>query len=443
MRRALGCAAAVLVLAVTASAAGPAGFGAPRTIGTRPYPGGSVATAIDPAGDWIVAWSGRSGLEVSRDAGPPQLLTHGTQPSEIALSMAPDGSAAIVCVQSVTQPLGVATAPAGKPFGAPQTSRATDVLATTGRVVAIWDRGVTRGHGRIYYAIAPEGGRLGAPRALPAPSSALLPQLIARPSLGADQRGDVFLDYMTAPQSSPPLNSQLAGAVMAAAASTFGAPSIISGVLGHGNVEAILHALRELAVLWSRRRRGDLCLRGTPTEWRMSAANTTATGFAPPATAGTVMIPTRSGETMTLAGPAAALPASGGELVAWSATPTAAEAGPPPSNGAVYVSVAPFATTRTLAAPAGQWARDLLAGATNDISIVLWTQLSGAPSYNREQLDYVLHDASGFTATRALASNALAPKTFSPDPVALAAAGDHAIVAWGAGRQVEIALLGG
>ena len=442
MRRALGCAAAVLVLAVPASAAGRAGFGAPRTIGTRPYPGGAVATAIDPAGDWIVAWSGRSGLEVSRDAGPPQLLTHGTQPSEVALSMAADGSAAIVWVASVTAALGVATAPAGKPFGAPQTSRATDVLATNGRVVAIWDRGVTRGHGRIYYAIAPEGGRLGAPTALPAPSNALLPQLIARPSLGADQRGDVFLDYITAPQSSPPLNSQLAGAVMPAAASSFGAPSIISGVLGHGSVEdaSTLYA----SSLFSGPGGGAATfVFGTPTQWRMSAANTTATGFAPPVTAGTVRIPTQSGETMTLDGPAAALPASGGELVAWSALPTAAEAGPPPSSGAVYASVAPFATTHTLATPKGQWARDLLAAATNDLSIVLWTQLSGGPDYNREQLDYVLHDASGFTATRTLASNALAPKTFSPDPVALAGAGGHAIAAWGAGTRVEIALLSG
>ena len=33
--------------------------------------------------------------------------------------------------------------------------------------------------------------------------------------------------------------------------------------------------------------------------------------------------------------------------------------------------------------------------------------------------------------------------TFAADPVELAAAGEHAIDAWGAGRHVEIALLSG
>lgn len=445
MRRGLGCAAAALVLAVPASAAGPpTGFGAPRTIGTRPYPGGAVAAAMDPAGDWIVAWAGASGLEVSRDAGAPALLTHGGPPSAFALSMAPDGSAAIVWVRSVTQPLGVATAPARGPFGAPQTSRATDVLAMNGRVVAIWDRGVTRGHGRISYAIAPEGGRLGAPKALPAPSSALFPQLIARPSLAADQRGDVFLDYLTAPQGSPPLNSQLAGAVMPAGASSFGSPSIVSGALGHGDGVEQSSSYSYASSLFSGP--GGVAatfVLGTPTAWRMAAANATATGFAPPATAGTVRIPTHSGETMTLVGPAAALPASGGELVAWSATPTAAESGPPPSNGAVYASVVPFATAHTLAAPAGRWPRDLLAAATSDRSIVLWTTLAGAPSYDREALTYALHGPNGFTPAQALGSNPLKPATFAPDPVALSAAGSHAIVAWGAGTSVEVALLNG
>jgi hypothetical protein len=444
-RSGLGCAAAVLVLAGSVSAAGSAtGFGAPRTIGTRPYPGGEVATAIDPAGDWIVAWAGAAGLEVSRDAGPPELLSHGSPPSAFALSMAPDGSAAIAWVQSVTQPLGVATAPAGGRFGAPQTSRATDVLATNGRVVAIWDRGVTRGHGRIYYAIAPEGGRLGAPTALPAPSSALLPQLIARPALAADQRGDVFLDYLTAPRSSPPLNTQLAGAVMTAGASSFGSPSIVSGAPDHGSgVEQSSSYSYPSSLVSGPGGVAATFVSATPTAWQMAAANATSTGFAPPATAGTVMIPTRPGETMTLVGPAAALPARGGELVAWSATPTAAESGPPPSNGAVYASVAPFAARHTLAAPDRQWPRDLLAAATSDRSIVLWTTLAGAPSYDRETLEYALHGPEGFTPAHTLASNPLEPATFAPDPVALAAAGEHAIVAWGAGRRVQIAQLNG
>ena len=74
---------------------------------------------------------------------------------------------------------------------------------------------------------------------------------------------------------------------------------------------------------------------------------------------------------------------------------------------------------------------------------MLWTTLAGAPSYDRETLTYTLHSASGFTPARALGSNPLKPATFSPDPVALSAAGPHAIVAWGAGSSVEVALLNG
>ena len=449
-RTALPVLALAAVLAPAAAGASHATFGSPQAIAVRPYPGGTLATAIDPAGNSIVAWEGASGIEVIRgDAagrfGAPQLVARGA-PSMIDLSMAPDGSAAIAWGASISQPQGVATAAPGARFGAPQHSRATAIVATDGRVIAVWDRGVTRGHGQISYAIAPEGGRLGAPRTLPAPTPALLPSLFARPALALDAHGNVVMDYLTAPSVSPPANSQLVGAAMASRASAFGDPAIVSGPLRRGENVELPSALPGTALFSGPGGAAGSFIQGTPTAWNMDVI-AAGTAFGPPLRAGSLAIPTQSGETLTIAGPVVALPRTGGELTAWTRVPTAAEAGPPPSKGDVYAAVAPaagapFGATKALAAPS-QWPRDLLAGATNDLAIVLWTQLSGAPGYDHEQLDYVLHDAAGFTATRTLSSNALAPQTFSPDPVALATAGDHAIAAWGAGKEVEVALLRG
>ena len=438
------------VVAPVAAGASHVTFGPPATIASRPYPGGTLAAAIDPAGDSIVAWDGAKGIEVIRGNaaghfGTPQLLARAT-PSLIDLSMAPDGSAAISWSESITQPQAVATAAPGGRFGAPQASRATAILATNGHVIAVWDRGVTPGHGQVSYAVAPEGGRLGAPLTLPVPTPALLPDLIARPALAVDPKGDVVLAYLTAPSMSPPRNSQLAGAAMPAGTSAFAAPAIISGSLTRGDNVELPSTLNSTELFSGPGGAAASFISGTPTAWHMDTLAAGAT-FSSPVSAGSLTIPTSSGETLSIAGPVVALPATGGELTAWTRVPTAAEAGPPPSKGDVYAAVsptpgAPYGATRALAAPS-QWPRDLLAAATNDLSIVLWTQLSGAPSFNREQLDYVLHDAAGFTATRVLASNAIAPRTFSPDPVALATAAGRAIAAWGAGDKVEVALLTG
>jgi len=451
MRRGLACALTLLALVPSLAGAGPLGFGAPLTIGSRPYPGGTLAAAIDPAGDWIVAWQSAAGLEVSRgDAAghfsSPQLLATRVVPSQVELSMAPDGSAAIQWAQSITQPQDVATAPPGGPFGAPAPSRATAVLAVDGRVIAIWDRGVARGHGKISYAIAPQGGRLGAPRPLAAPTSALLPSLIAHPALGVDARGDVVMDYLTGPSMSPPRNSQFAGAVMAAGANAFGDPAIVSGPLRRGESVELPATLAATTLFSGPGGAAGSFILGTPTAWRLDVVAAGAS-FGAPVNAGSLAIPTRSGETLAIGGPVVALPAAGGEVAAWTRVPTAAESGPPPSEGDVLAAVAPapgapFGATRTLAAPT-QWPRDLLAGATSDLSIVLWTTLAGAPGYDRETLECVLHGPAGFTPARVLGANPLRPTTFAPDPIELAAAGSHAIVAWGARTSVEVALLSG
>jgi hypothetical protein len=233
---------------------------------------------------------------------------------------------------------------------------------------------------------------------------------------------------------------------MASGSSAFGDPAIVSGQLNRGDNVELPGALASTELSWGPGGAAGSFVFGTPTAWHLDTVAAGAT-FAPPVSAGSLAIPPRSGETLTIAGPVVALPATSGEVTAWTRVPTAAESGPPPSKGDVYAAPAPapgapYGATRALAAPS-QWPRDLLAGATSDLAIVLWTQLSGAPNYNREQLDYVLHDASGFTATRTLASNALAPHTFAPDSVALATAAGHAIVAWGADERVEVALLSG
>ena len=241
----------------------PTGFSAPRTIGTRPYPGWRDRGGHRP-GRRLDRRVGRAprGSRSAADAGPPALLTHGSPPSTIALSMAPDGSAAIVWD-------GVRHAAAGRRDGAPRggrsarrrpraprtCSRATAASSRSGTAASRAATGASTTRSR------PRAGGWARRRRCPRRRARCSPQLIARPSLAADQRGDVFLDYLTAPQSSPPLNSQLAGALMAAGRARSARRRSSRARRSRQRVEHPPPLLLGLALLRSRRRRRDLRVR--------------------------------------------------------------------------------------------------------------------------------------------------------------------------------------
>jgi hypothetical protein len=405
---------------------------------------------MNVTGQSVVAWLGaagslwvRRGGENGTFAAPQSLaqgpISPGTGLDGIgppAVSIAPDGTAAVGWARTVSGRHSIAVSVAGPTgsFGPAQTLASKGVpsvalVASSGRIVAVWDRGATGNHAVISYAIAGASGRFGPARALATPTTAL-PNTFPDVSLAADQAGDVILAYRTAPSLAGPANSQLAGAALGVHANAFSAPTIVSAATAHAlrgsEVETPVAAAGPGGVAVGYQ------LQGTR-PWLMQVASVeNDEAFAIPRTAGKVAYSPQSSGEMTLAGPVVAVPASGGETAAW----TVGDFSP----GQAAPRVALYAATQT---PGGTFgpAIDLtrpstnptvpLAAATTDLSILVWDEFSpSAHAYTTDSLDYTVRaNTAGFTPPRTISSNPVGASE-PRNVTALAAAGNHAIIAW-------------
>jgi len=408
-------------------------FGQSTVLASSAAGPGGVAAAIDATGNSVVAYTTATALLVRRGSpdgrfgAPEEVVSGALETPLLQASIAPDGTLAVAWQKlSDKRPFAVAIASPGGGFGAPQLlpTGSLEMIATAGRVVAVWNRGVSKSRGELEYAIAGAGHRFGSVHTVVAANKLLYPNLEPGIRLAADANGDVVAAYQTATGTTAAENPHIAADVLGAGASTFAPPVMVS--TSPADSASITSGPGGLAITYTQ---------STSIGPGIDFAALAPDGaFAAPQRAGTVSWPNPGSSELDSVGPVAGVPSTGGAVVAWTRL-ILPDGAPPPRSGQLYATAesanSTFAPATQLEAP-NTVPNSPLAAATADTGIVVWGQLLDPVdgNYAAESIDYALHTGAGFTPRRLLATNPLPQQGYSPDTIALAAAGAHAIIAW-------------
>jgi hypothetical protein len=426
-----------------AGAATPA-FGKAQTLAAAGVPSLSPppAVATNADGESVVAWlsvPGKTGRLLVRrgDAaghfGKAQTLT--TSPMiGPSVSIAADGAAAVTwqALSGGKRKIEVAIARPGHGFGAAQTLASvsedvvsTDVVAQAHRTVAVWGQDLAGGNaGEVRYAVAGASDHFAAARTL-APAY-LVPEVDA----SAAAAGDVIVAYKTPVSTTPQENSQVASAALPPTGTTFGAPQVVSA----GTAQSLPDSEADGASL-SAGPGGVALSYGIEgvLPWDMQVTTFADGAFGTPQTVG--QVPNPPPGLNGYMGPVVAVPASGGQVAAWTPSTSADAEGGNLTSAELEVAVqqpdGSFAPPVQLTA-GSTLSQYPVAAATTDLSIVVWTD----GSFDSGSLKYTLHSAGGFSTVRTLGGDVLRN-------AALAAAGRRAIVVWISGHALRYATLHG
>lgn len=425
-----------------AASAGAVGFGTPVLVAPSGVPAlaSAPSVAVDASNRTVVAWQSDDGV-LARIGPAPGRLRPAQRLGEgydAHVSISPDGTAAIIWLATPSRARGrrllfAAIAPPGRRFGRPQLLLSVvanvpteTIVATDGRVVAVWGADVPGREpatsSEIRYAIAGSSDRFGAVHTLARAYYATLD------GAEADAAGDVAVAYQTPLRAAT--NTQVAAAVMAAGASSFSAPQLLSGetmtslpysqadeggvFAGPGgiavgfNIEATLPWLLRASLL-------------SPSLSFGPALQATAIPNPPPSLT-------------WFTGPVLAVPGRGGVLAAWTVGRDYSATGGPQTGAmeAASLGAGGFGAPVQLAPPAtlSQYAE---AAATEDLAIVVW----GEGFFDRERMEYAMRSEQGaFTTPRQLGADALRQ-------AAVAGAGKRCVVAWISGHRLFLADLTG